>query len=614
MIKSISTFIVLTVLAGTVAIGGKDRNVKQAPLAIDDGITRAVTQQPDRYIPGNDAAVTLNWVAVDSMANAFGPASTRVRPISYDPATNVVTLIHRGSAPYGNGNQVWYNRSLDGGLTWRRVGVQALNGTEAVRYPSAAIINPANSADTSQCMFVWFAPNLNNGGTWGYYSYGVDFPLGGGAGVGFVDANLMGDNSAAGNIMGNPGSPWIVWASTMGTTTGGANDSRVWRTNDWATISTFIPPTWTDATPNFLNAVSFIPGMANSTGWYYGMHGYVYPDSLAFAANGAYSRSTDNGATWSSWIRPQPDWMQATGLDTIYDLFDYFDQNASPTVSWNSDMVIDANGRAHFFHAVVQSPWNLHDPRGIVEIYQTATGWAYKWVTPTGTLNTYTGLGYPGSTTTPYLQQTNQCIRAAISPAGDVMALIWLNAASMAPADSFPDIWFSYRAIGSASWSTPENLTQTPNFPELLLHAAPTLKHNGGNSYTMFIGRSYQSGINTYPPDNVAQTTFFVAPHTFVVTGVGDGQTLPASFSLEQNYPNPFNPSTTITFNLPKEEFVALKVFNMLGQEVKTLVNDVRRAGTHEVTFDAADLPSGVYVYKLSAGSYLGTKKMVLLK
>jgi len=613
MMQLLSIVLAVVVMGGA-ALDAKDvRNVKQAPLAIDNGVTRAETPQPARYIPGNDAAVTLNWVAVDSMANAFGPASTRVRPIAYDPATDVLSLIHRGSAPYGTGNQLWYNISRDGGVTWRRVGVQPLNGTEACRYPSAAIINPANTADTSQCMFVWFAPNLNNAGTWGYYSYGVDFPLGTGAGVGFVDNNLMGDNSAAGSIFGIPGSPWIVWAATMGSTTAAPNDSRVWRTQDWATIETFVPPTWTDAAPNFINAISFIPGMANSTGWYFGMHGLCYPDSLANAFNGAYSKSTDNGATWSQWIRPQPDWMVATGLPTSYDLYDYV-QPPGATVSWNSDMVIDANGRAHFFHVVVDSPWTTNDPRGIVEIYQTATGWAYKWVTPTGTLNTYTALGYPGTGTTAYLQQTNQGIRAAISPAGDVMALIWLNAGSMVPADSFPDIWFSYRAIGSASWSTPENLTQTPNFPELLLHAAPTLKHNGGNSYTMFIGRSYQSGINTYPPDNIAQTTFYVAAHTFVVTGVGDNGSLPASFSLEQNYPNPFNPSTTIKYNLPREEFVTLKVYNLLGQEVKTLVNEVRWAGTHEVVFDAAGLPSGVYLYKLSAGRYLDTKKMVLMK
>jgi hypothetical protein len=615
MTRFLSMVLSVVVMSG-VAMGGKDvRNVKQAPFAIDDGITRAIVPQPGRYIPGNDAGVTLNWVAVDEMANAFGPASTRVRPISYDPATGVVALIHRGAAPYGSGGQLWYNMSIDGGLSWRRVG-QASSGTPDLnRYPSGTIINPANSPDTNQCMYTWVAPNLQGGNPWGYYAYGVDFPLGAGAGIGFLDNNNMGTNSAAGSIFGIAGSPWIVWASTMGgTELGGANNSRAWRTQDWVTIATFVPPTWTDATPNFVNAISFIPGMANSTGWYFGMHGLCYPDTFAYAFNGAYSKSTDNGATWSQWVRPQPDWMQATGLDTIYDLYDYV-QPPGGTVSWNSDMVIDGNGRAHFFHVVVASPWTTNDPRGIVEIYQTASGWAYKWVTPTGTLNTYTGLGYPTTDpATPYLQQTNQGIRASISAAGDVMAVIWLNGPSMAPADSFPDIWFSYRTIGGESWSTPENLSQTPNFPELLLHAAPTLKQNSPNSYTMFIGRTYQSGVNTYPPDGITLSTFFVAPYTFVVTGVPDDGTFPTSFSLKQNYPNPFNPSTSIEYTLPKEEFVSLKVHNMMGQEIKTLVNEIRHAGTHEIVFDAGSLPSGVYFYKLSAGSHLSAKKMVLLR
>lgn len=100
-----------------------------------------------------------------------------------------------------------------------------------------------------------------------------------------------------------------------------------------------------------------------------------------------------------------------------------------------------------------------------------------------------------------------------------------------------------------------------------------------------------------------------------VITSVSQtGEELPEAFSLGQNYPNPFNPSTTITFSMPKQEFVTLKVFNTLGQEVKTLINGARQGGTHEVTFDAGNFPSGIYMYKLTAGKYVETKKMVLMK
>lgn len=85
-------------------------------------------------------------------------------------------------------------------------------------------------------------------------------------------------------------------------------------------------------------------------------------------------------------------------------------------------------------------------------------------------------------------------------------------------------------------------------------------------------------------------------------------------FRLEQNYPNPFNPSTVITFRLAKATEVKLTVYNPLGQEIATLVNEKREAGTHTVQFDAAEFPSGVYVYKLVAGNYSETKKSLLVR
>jgi hypothetical protein len=88
----------------------------------------------------------------------------------------------------------------------------------------------------------------------------------------------------------------------------------------------------------------------------------------------------------------------------------------------------------------------------------------------------------------------------------------------------------------------------------------------------------------------------------------------PREFSLSQNYPNPFNPGTVIAFSIPTDEFVSLKVYNSLGQEVSTLVNQVIKAGTHTVNFNAANLMSGVYYYTLKAGSFVQTNKMSLMK
>lgn len=88
----------------------------------------------------------------------------------------------------------------------------------------------------------------------------------------------------------------------------------------------------------------------------------------------------------------------------------------------------------------------------------------------------------------------------------------------------------------------------------------------------------------------------------------------PAEFMLSQNYPNPFNPSTTISYQLAMGGYISLKVYDVIGNEVVTLVNEEKPAGTYEVQFDASKLSSGIYFYKLQAGSFVETKKMILLK
>ena len=89
---------------------------------------------------------------------------------------------------------------------------------------------------------------------------------------------------------------------------------------------------------------------------------------------------------------------------------------------------------------------------------------------------------------------------------------------------------------------------------------------------------------------------------------------VPVKYSLEQNYPNPFNPTTKITYSIPNESKVKLVVFNILGQQVATLVNSSQLAGSYSVDFNAADLASGVYIYRLSTQNYTISKKMLLMK
>ncbi len=94
----------------------------------------------------------------------------------------------------------------------------------------------------------------------------------------------------------------------------------------------------------------------------------------------------------------------------------------------------------------------------------------------------------------------------------------------------------------------------------------------------------------------------------------GDGLAIPASFTLHQNFPNPFNPSTVISYSLPKGSMVTLRIYDMLGREISTMVEGFRNAGTYKVSFDANDLPSGMYLYRLTTENFSEVRKMLLMK
>jgi hypothetical protein len=135
----------------------------------------------------------------------------------------------------------------------------------------------------------------------------------------------------------------------------------------------------------------------------------------------------------------------------------------------------------------------------------------------------------------------------------------------------------------------------------------------------MIVNTSFEAFRMFSPPDGANSYTtnspFSVDVDNGGVTSINEiSNTIPSEYSLEQNYPNPFNPSTTINFSISTSEFVTMKIYNSLGQEVSTVVNEFLNAGSYEVNFNAENLVSGMYIYKITAGSFTSTKKMLLLK
>jgi hypothetical protein len=99
-----------------------------------------------------------------------------------------------------------------------------------------------------------------------------------------------------------------------------------------------------------------------------------------------------------------------------------------------------------------------------------------------------------------------------------------------------------------------------------------------------------------------------------LITSVDSKSIMPDAYSLSQNYPNPFNPSTAIDYSLAKVSFIQLRIFDVLGREVKTIIHKKESAGKHTVYFDASDMNSGIYFYRITADDFVESKKMILIK
>lgn len=197
------------------------------------------------------------------------------------------------------------------------------------------------------------------------------------------------------------------------------------------------------------------------------------------------------------------------------------------------------------------------------------------------------------------------CVFSAFQP-GDTLDLF-----------NFNDIYVTYSDNGGLNWATPVNMTNTPDWDELY----PTLSETG-NSATSFKvkfiatrgpGSSFFN--NNAPVYRVYQVLKTFNPQNVGIQNISTE--IPEGIALYQNYPNPFNPATKIKFAIPqglKNNLVTLKVYDILGKEISTIVNQNLTPGTYEADFDGSRISSGVYFYKLTAGNFTETKRMMLVK
>lgn len=182
-------------------------------------------------------------------------------------------------------------------------------------------------------------------------------------------------------------------------------------------------------------------------------------------------------------------------------------------------------------------------------------------------------------------------------------------------------------SLTSIDWYAGYNSSNPNLFNWLTYGQIDTLFDSGGDGAVTFFSKAAENiipgsttvmwvGISVGNNESEMIANMLLAEQKYnLLTSIESMSTLiPSDYVLGQNFPNPFNPETSIRFAIPKREFVSLRIFNSLGQEVALLLNKEMEAGTYDLKFDASELTSGVYFYSLYTGNFVQTKKMILIR
>jgi hypothetical protein len=528
------------------------------------------TVTPDNEAPR--ASVVGVYTTLNGFYDYQSNGSTmqvRVNPANGN--IHVVHMIAEDSANANTSRRTAYAFSTNNGATWNNFGNVRVPARRS-GFPTIDLLQGANAGSP-------VIGNHNDPGSGLTSLVYVDSPEGSGA---FSELNplpaLGGDEPIWPHVAGAfDGSIVVLTSRSAG---GTAHYSRT------ADFSTWTPyALWPGGGDNG----GFYAVAANGTGRVGFLMNYVVAGLELF-------ESTNNGIVWPATATRIHDSTRIVGPDTFQ-------------VWTGSDIVY--NGNTPY---VVANELNVgaSDPTDGSQIvfWSQATGWRVV----------ATRANTPNVTTALNRAQSNHRTMSypVMGLSGSNIVVVWMGFRSDTSAGGFNygEIYASVSSNGGTTWTPAKNVTQTPTLDERY----PSISRFNPSGFANIVWQEDpEPGTHAVAgPDNAfirrSRQVFWRPTIAQLTTDVRVGNQIPEQFGLEQNYPNPFNPATKISYSVASGVHVSLKVYDALGQEVAELVNDYRRAGNYEQSFDALSLSSGVYYYTLTAGNFTSTKKMILMK
>ncbi len=563
---------------------------------------------------------------VGTSPNAHTSKQISTNQIAYDPVNQQLVVVYNGSRTlHGNQDVVVMNTSTDFGKTWggesapMNTGIVNSAGKMAAHFPSVTLYHDGQQLHVAT---VW--SNLTEAKTYD----AVGFSSGR---VGFSFTNGTWPILGSGDVFGIPdeiavnhtdGSMYSLVGSYESSTNAPTGRYFLSRSSDigrsWTISQTPIPL----IPPQEEFTVRSTSMDISSDGMVIGVAYIAIPSSLPANFNEyrlGYIESNDGGNTWSAPIlKRATDWT-FSNLETAKR---FPEKLLNPVL----DLAIDAHGIKHILVVCsfvdMNNPGNPLSENHIGEA--TIDGTAYEFFAIAPVLDPVGRKWLSSPPLNPPAQNTFELHNEpqfAKSPDGLKLYAKWIDRSNLNNlVDSTRDVFLCAKDIRvnteRRGWTERTNLTNTTKVDEIQTKMAPIIDKDGRIHliYTLMADGEFSGapmkGSNDATEAQITYMTNAVLP----VTLSSNGPELPHAFVLEQNYPNPFNPTTRISFTLPTAGSVRLRVMNLLGQEVTTLINGLKEAGRHSVNFNASNLPSGIYTYRLESVGKVITRKMLLVK